>query len=157
MEETLSLAESLYSNLPANSYERVLKMQEIKKELSQFLIEIDCAIHDELESLANTEDDQYKVVPYFLSKKKSTLNLEKFEQELPEEYDRSLSIKASEAEKVLGKDVLREMVIEKIGWDNFVEIADVTLTEARKNIPKKLQPDYIVESYEQAGWEVVKK
>lgn len=145
------------NNLPANHYERILKMQEIREKLAQSLAEIDIAIHDELESLADTEDDQYKVVPVFSARKKSTLNLDKFEADLPEEFDRSLTIKASEAEKVLGKDVLRELVINEIGWDAFTEIADVTLSEAKKNIPKKMLSDYITETYEQVGLQVVRK
>lgn len=147
----------LTNNLPANHYERILKMQEIREKLAQSLAEIDTAINEELVSLEGTEDDQYKVVPVFSARKKSTLNLDKFEADLPEEFDRSLTIKASEAEKVLGKDVLREMVIDKIGWDAFTEIADVTLSEARKNIPSRMLSDYITETYEQVGLQVVRK
>ena len=110
-------------------------------------------MYDHLSSL---DDDEYMVEPVFDSRKTSTLDVELFAQELPENYANALQMSASDIVKLIGKEKLRQIVIDTVGWDVFEENATVGITEARKNIPKAMQDRYIKESYKRVDY-VVKK
>lgn len=142
---------------PENKYEQVLFAEELAINLHQFADELLERVTTLKIELADSEDENYKCEKEFSNRKSSTLDIEKFADELPDIYSRTLSIKATDAEKLLGKDKLRDLVIEEVGWENFCELANVTLTDARKNIPKSLLPNYITEEYKPIGYKIVKK
>lgn len=144
------------TQLSDNAFEKAIQLKNLRSQCMQLLKAIDemeVGMYDHLSSL---DDDEYMVEPVFDSRKTSTLDVELFAQELPENYANALQMSASDIVKLIGKEKLRQIVIDTVGWDVFEENASVGITEARKNIPKAMQDRYIKESYKRVDY-VVKK
>lgn len=144
------------TQLSDNAFEKAIQLKNLRSQCVQLLKAIDemeVGMYDHLSSL---DDDEYKVEPVFDSRKTSTLDVELFAQELPDNYANALQMSASDIVKLIGKEKLRQIVIDTVGWDVFEENASVGITEARKNIPKAMQDRYIKESYKRVDY-VVKK
>lgn len=144
------------TQLSDNAFEKAIQLKNLRSQCVQLLKAIDemeVGMYDHLSSL---DDDEYMVEPVFDSRKTSTLDVELFAQELPENYANALQMSASDIVKLIGKEKLRQIVIDTVGWDVFEENASVGITEARKNIPKAMQDRYIKESYKRVDY-VVKK
>ena len=144
------------TQLSDNAFEKAIQLKNLRSQCIQLLKAIDemeVGMYDHLSSL---DDDEYMVEPVFDSRKTSTLDVELFAQELPENYANALQMSASDIVKLIGKEKLRQIVIDTVGWDVFEENATVGITEARKNIPKAMQDRYIKESYKRVDY-VVKK
>ena len=144
------------TQLSDNAFEKAIQLKNLRSQCMQLLKAIDemeVCMYDHLSSL---DDDEYMVEPVFDSRKTSTLDVELFAQELPENYANALQMSASDIVKLIGKEKLRQIVIDTVGWDVFEENATVGITEARKNIPKAMQDRYIKESYKRVDY-VVKK
>lgn len=144
------------TQLSDNAFEKAIQLKNLRSQCMQLLKAIDemeVGMYDHLSSL---DDDEYMVEPVFDSRKTSTLDVELFAQELPENYANALQMSASDIVKLIGKEKLRQIVIDTVGWDVFEENATVGITEARKNIPKAMQDRYIKESYKRVDY-VVKK
>lgn len=144
------------TQLSDNAFEKAIQLKNLRSQCVQLLKAIDemeVGMYDHLSSL---DDDEYMVEPVFDSRKTSTLDVELFAQELPENYANALQMSASDIVKLIGKEKLRQIVIDTVGWDVFEENASVGIAEARKNIPKVMQDRYIKESYKRVDY-VVKK
>lgn len=144
------------TQLSDNAFEKAIQLKNLRSQCMQLLKAIDemeVGMYDHLSSL---DDDEYMVEPVFDSRKTSTLDVELFAQELPDNYANALQMSASDIVKLIGKEKLRQIVIDTVGWDVFEENASVGITEARKNIPKAMQDRYIKESYKRVDY-VVKK
>ena len=144
------------TQLSDNAFEKAIQLKNLRSQCMQLLKAIDemeVGMYDHLSSL---DDDEYMVEPVFDSRKTSTLDAELFAQELPDNYANALQMSASDIVKLIGKEKLRQIVIDTVGWDVFEENATVGITEARKNIPKAMQDRYIKESYKRVDY-VVKK
>lgn len=144
------------TQLSDNAFEKAIQLKNLRSQCMQLLKAIDemeVGMYDHLSSL---DDDEYMVEPVFDSRKTSTLDVELFAQELPDNYANALQMSASDIVKLIGKEKLRQIVIDTVGWDVFEENATVGITEARKNIPKAMQDRYIKESYKRVDY-VVKK
>lgn len=144
------------TQLSDNAFEKAIQLKNLRSQCMQLLKAIDemeVGMYDHLSSL---DDDEYIVEPVFDSRKTSTLDVELFAQELPDNYANALQMSASDIVKLIGKEKLRQIVIDTVGWDVFEENASVGITEARKNIPKAMQDRYIKESYKRVDY-VVKK
>ena len=144
------------TQLSDNAFEKAIQLKNLRSQCMQLLKVIDemeVGMYDHLSSL---DDDEYMVEPVFDSRKTSTLDVELFAQELPDNYANALQMSASDIVKLIGKEKLRQIVIDTVGWDVFEENATVGITEARKNIPKAMQDRYIKESYKRVDY-VVKK
>lgn len=140
-----------------NPFERLAQMKELRKSLNDLVKELDEIIEPAYEYLVEVDDDNYAIEPVFDSRKTSTLDAELFAEEMPENYANSLYMKTSDIVKLIGKEKLKQIVIDTVGWNVFEENATVGITEAKKNIPKAMQDRYIKESYKQVGFNVVKK
>ena len=144
------------TQLSDNAFEKAIQLKNLRSQCVQLLKEIDemeAGMYDYLTSL---EDEEYMVEPVFDSKKTSTLDTELFAEELPDNYANALQMSASDIVKLIGKERLRQIVIDTVGWEVFEENAKVGITEARKNIPKAMQDRYIKESYKRVDY-VIKK
>lgn len=145
------------NQLSDNVFERAIQLKHIRAQCVQLIKSIDEMEEGMYEHLSSLEDDEYVVEPVFDSKKTSTLDAELFAEEMPDNYKNALQMTTSDIVKLLGKDTLRQLVIDKVGWDVFEENASVGITEARKNIPKAMQERYIKEDYRRVGYVVKKK
>lgn len=146
-----------FNQLSTNDFEKALQLKQIKEQCLQVLNiinEMEVGMYEHLSHLA---DDKYYVEPVFDWKKKSTLDTDLFAEEMPENYKNALQMSTSDIVKLIGKDKLRQIVIDTVGWDVFEENATVSITEARKNIPKAKQNRYIKEEYKQVGYIVKQK
>ena len=143
--------------VPDNPFEAVMYLSELSNNLAKLKETIDESIAERTNGLQGLSDENYECVEVFADRKSSELDYLKLQEELPEIAKRCLSIKASDAEKLIGKERLKEIVIEEVGEDAFESVADITITDARKNIPKNLAPNYIREFYKSKGYVVVKK
>lgn len=154
-----SILPAILSNntLSTNEFERALQLKQIKEECHKILSAIGTMEVGLYEHLSEIDDENYAVEPVFDSRKTSTLDADLFAQELPDNYANSLYMKTSDIVKLIGKDKLRQIVIDTVGWDVFEENATVSITEARKNIPKPMQDRYIKEDYKQVDYIIVRK
>lgn len=144
------------TQLSDNAFEKAIQLKNLRTQCVQLLKDIDAMEVGMYDYLSSLEDEEYMVEPVFDSKKTSTLDVELFAEELPENYANALQMSASDIVKLIGKEKLRQIVIDTVGWEVFEENAKVGITEARKNIPKAMQDRYIKESYKQVDY-VVKK
>lgn len=144
------------TQLSDNAFEKALQLRNIRALCVQLIKDIDAMEECTYDYLSSLEDEKYMVEPVFDSKKTSTLDVELFAEELPKNYANALQMSASDIVKLIGKEKLRQIVIDTVGWEVFEENAKVGITEARKNIPKAMQDRYIKESYKQVDY-VVKK
>lgn len=144
------------TQLSDNAFEKAIQLKNLRTQCVQLLKDIDAMEVGMYDYLSSLDDEEYMVEPVFDSKKTSTLDVELFAEELPENYANALQMSASDIVKLIGKEKLRQIVIDTVGWEVFEENAKVGITEARKNIPKAMQDRYIKESYKQVDY-VVKK
>lgn len=148
----------LEKNLPTNKFEQILYLEDAANKMKDILSKIEARIAETKQSIVmnGVIDSTYHLEPVFGNRLKSELDEDKFKEDYPNVYDRILSIKASDAEKLLGKTKLKDLVIDEVGWDKFEEVASLNITDVRKAIPASEHSKYITESYPQVGLIVVK-
>lgn len=147
----------LTNDLSTNDFEKAIQLKHLRSQCVQMIKAIDKLEEGMYEHLSSLEDDKYMVEPVFDSKKTSVLDSELFAEELPENYKNALQMSTSDIVKLLGKERLRQLVIDTVGWEVFEENANVGITDARKNIPKAMQNRYIKEEYRRVGYVVKEK
>lgn len=140
-----------------NPFERTVQMKELRTSLMNIVNQLDDVLKYAYEDLSAIDDENYAVEPVFDSRKTSTLDADLFAQELPDNYANSLYMKTSDIVKLIGRDKLKQLVIDTVGWEVFEENATINITDARKNIPKPMQDRYISEEYKQVDYIIVRK
>lgn len=154
-----------------NEMERFLEPMPIDPyELSLWYLELaaifeNCYLHFQREgiNLQNAIWDQkvpsenYDIEQIFESRKTTDVNWQKLKEQRPDDYIDCLTLKASDAEKLIGKEELEALVIDIKGVDTFLRSANPSLGKLRKILPKPILKDYITEYFRPAGFRITKR
>ena len=104
------------------------------------------------------ESEQHMIVPVFSSRKESWIDEDKLRDEHPDLWKKCLSLKPTEAAKLLGgADELTKIVIEKVGEQRVISSSNISMTKARKVLSAIELQEYVTESYPELEPEIVEK
>ena len=104
------------------------------------------------------ESEKHMIVPVFSSRKESWIDEDKLRDEHPDLWKKCLSLKPTEAAKLLGgADELTKIVIEKVGEQRVISSSNISMTKARKVLSAIELQEYVTESYPELEPEIVEK
>lgn len=104
------------------------------------------------------ESEHHRIEPVFSNRKESWLDEDKLREEHPDLWKKCLSLKPSEAAKLLGgQDELTKIVIEKVGEQRVISSSNVSLSKARKVLSASEIEEYVTESYPELEPNIVRK
>lgn len=104
------------------------------------------------------ESEKHMIVPVFSSRKESGIDEDKLRDEHPDLWKKCLSLKPTEAAKLLGgADELTKIVIEKVGEQRVISSSNISMTKARKVLSAIELQEYVTESYPELEPEIVEK
>lgn len=104
------------------------------------------------------ESELHRIEPVFSNRKESWLDEDKLRDEHPELWKMCLTLKPTEAAKLLGgPEELAKLVIEKVGEQRVIHASNASLTKARKVLSASELAEYVTESYPELEPEIVRK
>ena len=104
------------------------------------------------------ESELHRIEPVFSNRKESWLDEDRLRDDNPELWKKCLSLKPTEAAKLLGgADELTKIVIDKVGEDRVIMSSNASLTKARKVLSAAEIAEYVTETYPELEPSIVRK
>jgi hypothetical protein len=159
------LLDEISARLPTvtNEYEEVLYYERLSSNLSA-AAEKYLKLAEDLKKrirAAQTEtkvvSTRYEVIPKFSTRKETRIFEAELKADNPELYKKCLTIKASEAEKLIGKDKLLKMCFKEAGEERTTLACNLTLGRMREVMTSEEFERYTQEVYNEVGLQVITK
>ena len=159
------LLDEISDRLPivTNDYEEVLYYERLSINLTAAAAKYSKLAEDLKKRIraAQTEkkimSTRYEVIPKFSSRKETRIFEAELKADNPELYKKCLTIKASEAERLIGKDKLLKMCFKEAGEERTTLACNLTLGKMREVMTPGEFERYTQEVYNEVGLQVVTK
>ena len=141
--EGVALCLSEDSPLPREWFSRAVWLKNAASALRRVLVEVEAEYKRAAEVILDDGllDERYEIVP--LIKEERRLDERKLREENPALYEQCAFVDADLAVKVLGRPVLRQMLIEKLGKDAVSPLESVTIESVKEIVGDVRVEDYI--------------
>lgn len=159
------LLAEISDRLPAvtNEYEEVLYYERLSSNLTAAASRYS-KLADDLKKrlrVAQTEtkiiSPKYEVIPKFSTRKETRIYEAELKADNPDLYKKCLTIKASEAERLIGKDKLLKMCFKEAGDERTTLACNLTLGRMREVMTADEFEKYTQEVYNEVGLQVITK